>query len=133
MPEQSHRKPAIAVFLVASGLLWVFVADRLRLNIDEGMYLHGALRSYNGETVFRDFAAQTGPGTFWLCQTAFRLFGVSLLHARIPLIVGLAAMAAGVFYLTAVLTARAFAWGTACVFLLLETSNTYLLAVDHRL
>src|SRR5262245_51648102 len=106
MPEQSQSKPAIVVFLVAGAVLWLFVADRLRMNIDEGMYLHGALRSYNGETVFRDFAGQTGPGTFWLCEAAFRLFGVSLLHARIPLIIGLAAMVAGVFYLTAVLTSR---------------------------
>ena len=76
MPEQPHWKPALLVFLLTFALLWVVHADRLRLNVDEGIYLDGALRSFNGETLYRDFLVHTGPGTFWLCEAAFRLFGV---------------------------------------------------------
>ena len=132
MPEQSYGKPALVIFLLTSGLLWFLMADHLRLNVDEGIYLDGALRSYKGETLYRDFLAHTGPGTFWLCEIAFRLAGVSLSHARIPLILGLAAMVSGVFYLTAALTARDFAFGAAFLFLLFETRDLYLLAVNHR-
>jgi Dolichyl-phosphate-mannose-protein mannosyltransferase len=132
MPKQSHWRPALLLFLGASVLFWFSIGDRLLLNVDEGIYLDGALRSYNGETVFRDFAAQTGPGTFWLCDLCFRLFGVSLRSARIPLFLGLAAMVAGVFFLTAELTTRSFALAVTVAFILIETSNGYLLAVNHR-
>ena len=132
MPEPSHWKPAVLVAALTSCLLWFSVADRLRLNIDEGMYIDGASRAYKGEVLYRDFLAHTGPGTFWLCELAFRLAGVSLSHARIPLVLGLGAMAGGVFYLTASLTARSFAYGVTFLFLAFEMRDLYLIAVNHR-
>src|SRR5438270_1709167 len=132
MSGQPRWKSALAIFFVTAALLWLFVADRLRLNVDEGIYLDGALRSYKGETLYRDFLVHTGPGTFWLCEIAFRGAGVSLSHARIRLILGLAAMVAGVFYLIAALTAPGFAWGATLFFLVFLTRDRYLLAVNHR-
>src|SRR6185369_2212410 len=125
MTAQSHGKSALLVFALATSVLWFFAADRLRLNIDEGIYLDGALRGYKGETIYRDFLAHTGPGTFWLCEIAFRLTGVSLSHARIPLILGLAAMVAGVFYLTSLLTSPEFGAGAALFFVLFLTRDVY--------
>src|SRR5258706_8713083 len=125
MPEPSHWKPAVLVAALTSCLLWFSVADRLRLNIDEGMYIDGALRAYKGEVLYRDFLAHTGPGTFWLCELAFRLAGVSLSHARIPLVLGFGAMAGGVFYLTASLTAHSFAYSMTFLFLAFEMRDLY--------
>src|SRR5262245_56485474 len=132
MKEQCHLKPTLLVFVAAFCLLWFFISDRLRLNIDEGIYLDGALRCYRGEILYQDFLAHTGPGTFWLCGIAFRMLGVSLGHARIPLTLGLAGMVAGVFYLTAILTTPRFAFAATTLFLLFEASDHYLLAVNHR-
>ena len=55
----------------------------------------------NGQAPYRDFFVHTGPGSYWLYAGVFRLFGATLSNARVPVICEIAAIAAAVFFLTA--------------------------------
>ena len=73
------------MFALAAIALFLTSADQLTLNVDEGIYLDGALRVMNGQAPYRDFVMVHGPGSPWLYGGVFRLFGVSLKVARLPL------------------------------------------------
>ena len=123
----------LLVFLAAAGFAWWHFAPRVALDInDEGIYLHGATRMLAGEEPYRDFFALTGPGTYWSHTAVFRLFGVTLPAARIPVTLSLALMTAGVFALTLRLAPLALALLTAFCFFSFETMQNALVVSNHR-
>jgi hypothetical protein len=129
---RSHWAPSLVVFALAASALFLTSADQLALNVDEGIYLEGAMRVMNGEVPYRDFVMVHGPGSPWLYGGAFKLFGVSLKTARIPLILEIAAATAAVFLLTANLTTTWFAAAATFVFFAFETRDAGMIALNHR-
>ena len=113
-------------------MLFLLCANRLSLNVDEGVYLDGGLRVMHGQQPYRDFFVHTGPGAHWLYGAIFRLFGVSLMHARLPVIFEIAAMTTVVFLLTAYLASRACGLTTAGIFFAFLTRDLATVALNHH-
>jgi hypothetical protein len=128
----SRRRASLLVFALSAAALFWSCADRLTLNVDEGIYLDGALRVKNAEVPYRDFAMVHGPLSPWTYGAMFRAFGVSLKSARLPLILEIAAATAAVFFLTANLTTARFAAMTTFVFFAFETRDLGMIALNHR-
>ena len=120
------------MFAIAAIVLFWLSADRLSLNADEGIYLDGALRVMHGQAPYRDFFVHTGPGTYWIYAGVFRLLGPSLTHARIPVILEIAAIAVAVFFLAANLTSYAYGLAVTCVVFAFLTRDLGMIALNHR-
>jgi hypothetical protein len=127
-----YWRTSLGIFALAAIVLFSLCANLLTLNPDEGIYLDGALRVMNGQAPYRDFFVHTGPGTYWLYASVFRLFGPSLVAARVPLICEVAAITAAVFFLTANLATYTFGLATAVVFFAAQTRDLGMLALNHR-
>jgi 4-amino-4-deoxy-L-arabinose transferase-like glycosyltransferase len=128
----SYWRTSLAVFALTAIVLFWVCANLLTLNPDEGIYLDGALRVMNGQAPYRDFFVHTGPGTYWLYASVFRVFGPSLVVARLPLICEVAAITAAVFLLTANLATYTFGLATTVVFFAAQTRDLGMLALNHR-
>jgi 4-amino-4-deoxy-L-arabinose transferase-like glycosyltransferase len=108
------------------------VTGRLTLANDEGIYLEGARRVLQGEVPYRDFFVLTGPAAFWMNAAAFALLGETLRAGRLTLVLALAVLAAGVYWLTAKMAGRATAAVAAAFFITLSTANFGSLHSNHR-
>ena len=104
----------------------VYFADN-----DEAIYMDGALRVLHGQMPYKDFFALGGPGTFFLIAASFRIFGVTLAAARIPVIFDLALLTSCVCWLTWKLAGRSAAIVAALTFVCFETLWQGVL-VNHR-
>lgn len=133
MGKRRDLAVAAAVFLASAALLWWLCGQRLIIVNDEGMYLEGARQMLSGVLPYRDFFALTGPGIYWDVALFFRLFGVTLGAARALLILDLAVVCAGMFWLAAQLGHRlAGAW-VACFYLFsLAGDASGIVTVNHR-
>ena len=80
---------------------------------------------------YKDFFTFSGPGSFVLIAASFRMFGLTLAAARIPVIFDLALMTSCVCWLTWKLAGRAAAIVAAVAFLSFETLWQGVLA-NHR-
>ncbi len=56
---------------------------------DEGNWVYGVERLYNGEIVYRDFFEYIFPGIYFLLLLFYKLFGLNFTAARIPLFMAL--------------------------------------------
>ncbi len=81
------------VLLTASSLS----GRHLNLFLDEGIYVHGAERVLQGQTLYRDWFNFVGPGTDWLYALVFSIFGNTLKAAHGLLAFEVALSAASVF------------------------------------
>src|SRR5436853_1377044 len=100
----SQSKPALACFLLTGLFFWFLIGHSVDLLNDEGIYLDGARRILAGQSPYRDFFALTGPGVFWDLAVTFRILGMTFAAARLTLVIDLALLAAGLFWLAAQLT-----------------------------
>jgi hypothetical protein len=125
-------RQAAAVFLLAAALLWWLAGDRLVLTNDEGIYLSHAARIAEGETLYRDLFALTGPASFWLLALAFRLAGVTLAAAHAVLVLQLALLTTLVFLAARRLAAPAPAAIASFIFLALNAADPAMLTNNHR-
>jgi 4-amino-4-deoxy-L-arabinose transferase-like glycosyltransferase len=82
---------------VAALLLWVH-GNRLVFSNDEGIILDAASRMLHGQVLYRDFFGYMSPGSYWLQEAAFRLFGVSQLSGRLIVILDFSLECALVFW-----------------------------------
>ncbi|MGP8246358.1 MAG: ArnT family glycosyltransferase [Bryobacteraceae bacterium] len=123
---------AAAIFAAVALLLARFQMGRLVLNIDEGILLDAAERMAHGQRLYVDFFAYLAPGSFWLQELAFRIFGVSLAAGRLIVCLDFSLQCAVVFWLVARLGYPRAAILTGVVFLGLEASNPVLLSPSHR-
>jgi len=109
------------------------IGDHFSLSIDEGIYLAGAERAAQGQAPYRDFFLLTGPGTFWLYDVVFRLFGPSLSKARLVVAGEIAFLTTAVFWLLRRLTGRAlFSLAAAALFAGFLLATPARLVANHR-
>jgi hypothetical protein len=77
-------KPAARVFILVAAAIFCSISIKSQLNVyDEGLILTGASRVVAGDVPYRDFWTIYSPGQFWLLATLFRLFGQSVMTARL--------------------------------------------------
>ncbi len=100
--------------------------------IDEGILLEPAQRIASGAVPYKDFFIHMGPGSYWIQALVFKLFGISIQAARIPVILDLALQCALVFWLAAKLSTRATAALATILFTCFQTANTAALIGQHR-
>ncbi|MGI8745408.1 MAG: hypothetical protein ACR2NN_23105 [Bryobacteraceae bacterium] len=104
----------------------------MSLGTDEGIYLEGARRISQGQVLYRDIFAFTGPGTFWLIALIFKLSGIAISHARLLLIGDLALITTLTYWLGARLLSRRAALALAFVVFSFETGFVFRLYINHR-
>lgn len=137
-PQVSSRITAIAasVFVFVTALLLYIHGNRLILNNDEGIILDAAIRMLNGQTLYRDFFGYMTPGSYWIQEGAFALFGVSIRSGRLIVILDFALQCAILFWLTAFLAGKKAAFAATMLFAAFQSSSPerpdFLLA-QHRM
>ena len=87
MPADRGFRTALIFTLVAAAFLLAIHGSRFVQTNDEGILLEPAQRIAAGESPYVDFFGYMSPGSYWIQAVVFRLFGVSLVTGRIPVIV----------------------------------------------
>jgi hypothetical protein len=75
------------VFALCASLYFLPLMRLVMGGTDEGILVTGALRTYQGQLLGRDFFEVVGPGTFYWLALFFKLFGPSFFASRICLFV----------------------------------------------
>ena len=121
------------VFLCTFAYLWWLAASRFVLFMnDEGIYLDGGLRVLHGQMPYRDFFAITGPGTYALLAASFRVFGVTMAAARVPVVWDIAIVTACLFWLVSKLCDSSAAALAAFLYLTFATFVETAVVANHR-
>ena len=121
------------IFAVVSiGLFWLH-GNRLIFSNDEGIILNAASRMLHGETLYRDFFGYMSPGSYWLQEGAFRLFGESLRAGRVMVIFDFAVECAILFWLTARLAGKKAGFAAAVLFFAFQATSPEFLLAQHRM
>lgn len=124
---------AALIFAVVSlGLFWLH-GNRLVFNLDEGITLDAATRMLHGQTLYRDFFGIVTPGSFWLQEAVFRLFGVSLRAGRVVVILDFGLECALLFWLTARLAGRQAGFAATALFFAFQATTPEYLLAQHRM
>jgi hypothetical protein len=131
-PTRRYALVTAAIFAAVFLLLARFHMGRLVLNIDEGILLDAAERMAHGQRLYVDFFAYLAPGSFWLQELAFRIFGVTLAAGRLIVCLDFSLQCAVIFWIVARLGYPRAGVLTVVVFLGLEASNPVLLSPSHR-
>ena len=125
-----------AAFLVAVISLlcvWLTVGRWLRISFDEGIYLVGAQCVAAGLAPYKDFFAITGPGTFWIYGTLFKIIGLSYIGAHLLLAFEVSVITSAMFLLVSWAARSRIAGALASAFYLAITIfNQMHLLVNHR-
>jgi 4-amino-4-deoxy-L-arabinose transferase-like glycosyltransferase len=125
--------PAALLFGAVAALLpWVH-GNRLVFSNDEGIILDAASRMVHGQVLYRDFFGYMSPGSYWLQEAAFRLFGVSQLSGRLIVILDFSLECALVFWMTARLAGRKTGFTVAALFFAFQTAPPEFLTAQHRM
>lgn len=128
----SQARTTLLVFLsVCLYLGWISASRVFLGDNDEGIYMDAALRILHGQMPYKDFFTFSGPGSFFLTAASFRIFGITLAAARIPMIFDLALLTSCVCWLTWKLSGPAAALTAALAFVSFETLWNGVL-VNHR-
>jgi 4-amino-4-deoxy-L-arabinose transferase-like glycosyltransferase len=129
---RSTTRSVVLVFLAAAALLLLLHGNRFVLTNDEGILLEPARQMAAGERPYVDFFGYMSPGSYWLQAALFRMLGVSLWVARIPVIFGLSLQCALVFWLTARLASCRAALAAVLVFFGFQIADPSFLTAQHR-
>jgi len=113
-------------------LAWLAASRYVFFMNDEGIYLDGALRVLHGQMPYRDFFAISGPGTFALLAASFRVFGTTLLAARLPVVWDIAIITACLFWLVSKLSNSTTAALAVFVYLPFATLAKTAVVANHR-
>jgi len=97
----SHARIATAIFLIVTALLLAFHGQRMVLTNDEGIVLESAQRMAAGGRIYVDFFGYMSPGSYWLQELVFRLFGFALWTGRLIVILDFSLQCALVYWLVA--------------------------------
>jgi len=128
----SRSKIAVAIFLAVLVLFVGLHANRVVATNDEGILLDAAQRVANGERPYVDFWTYMTPGSYWLQAILFKLFGISLLTARLIVIFDFALQCSLVFWLTSrIASIRAGLFATIA-FLGFQMADPSFLTAQHR-
>src|SRR5258707_8614339 len=92
LTRQTRAERAVPLLIFVCSLAYLCIFCRYTsLEPDEGIVLSGAERILRGEVPYRDFFSFYTPGSFYLVALVFRIFGDSLVVARISLAIAGAA------------------------------------------
>ncbi len=125
------RLPAL-VFLTALVLLLIIVGHRFVPTHDEGIILHSSQRMVEGARPYADFFGYMSPGSYWLQAAVFRVFGLTYLAGRLPVIFGFALQCALLFWLAEFLASRRTAWAAVSLFAGFQIADPSFLTAQHR-
>jgi hypothetical protein len=128
----SRVSGAALVFSLAVILAYALHGHQAVLTNDEGILLEPAQRVATGERPYADFFAYMSPGSYWIQALAFRILGVSMAAARLPVMLDFAAQCALVFWLVQRYASARAAWFTAVLFFCFQTANPEMLTAQHR-
>ncbi len=128
----TRNRSAIAIFLAVMALFLAMHANRVVSTNDEGILLDAAQRVADGQRPYVDFWAYMTPGSYWLQAVFFKLFGISLLTARLIVIFDFALQCALVFWLTAKLASVRAGWFATLAFLGFQMADPSFLTAQHR-
>jgi len=92
----------IAVFAAVSALPLMRIASAM----DEGIVLQGGIRILHGQVPYRDFFSFYTPLSYYVAAAAFRVFGETLVGARVVLLIYSALMSLIVYLLARRITIR---------------------------
>jgi hypothetical protein len=95
----------VALAVGSALFLWPFVRVLWRVG-DEGVFVYGAVRVFDGEVPSRDFFEVIGPGSFYWLALFFKLFGISWVTTRLALVVTAVATTLVLYWLTRRLNSR---------------------------
>src|SRR5512143_3906070 len=98
------RRTGLVFLCTVAYIGWLAASRFVLVMNDEGIYLDGALRVFHGQMPYRDFFSITGPGTFALIAASFRLFGTTLLAARLPVVWDIGIITACLYWLASKLS-----------------------------
>ncbi len=126
------RRTSVVFLCTLAYLLWLAASRFVFVMNDEGIYLDGALRVFHGHMPYRDFFSITGPGTFALVAASFRVFGLTLFAARIPVALDIAIVTACLFWLTSKLSSSKAAMFAVLIYLPFATFVETAVVVNHR-
>lgn len=130
---KNPRNRALLLFAVVFALLLWIQAPRLQYTNDEGIILEAAQRMLNGQKLYVDFFGYMSPGSYWIQEAVFRLFGVNQLAARLPVLFDLAATTALLYCLVTRLAASQLAAGVAAfTYFAFEFTMPGMLTAQHR-
>ena len=108
----SRKRALMPVAVLLLSWLYLVLGVTRSLNIyDEGLIVYGAERVLAGDVPYRDFWTVYSPGQFYTLAAIFRLFGVSVMMARIYDTVMRALLVLVMFLLARKLAPPALAWG----------------------
>jgi hypothetical protein len=130
--RRSAWKSTTIVFLSMFLLLLVFQSNRVALTNDEGLTLDPAQRMAAGEQVYIDFFAALSPGSYWLQELMFRVFGVTLWAGRLLVMLDFSVQCALLFWLTARLASARVAFAVLLAFVGFQISTASFLTAGHR-
>ena len=128
----SHARIATAIFLIAAALLLALHGQRMVLTNDEGIVLESAQRMAAGDRIYVDFFGYMSPGSYWLQELVFRLFGFALWTGRLIVILDFAAQCALVYWLTARLSSWRAAAAVTLTFGGFQIADPAFLTSAHR-
>ena len=124
---------AAAVFVSITAVLLYTHGNSLIFNNDEGIILDASARMLRGKTLYRDFFGYMTPGSYWIQEAAFALFGVSIRSGRIVVILDFAIQCAVLFWLTALLAGKKTAFAATILFAAFQTATPDFLLAQHRM
>jgi len=128
----SHTRIATAIFLIVAALLLAFHGQRMVLTNDEGIVLESAQRMAAGGRIYVDFFGYMSPGSYWLQELVFRLFGFALWTGRLIVILDFAAQCALVYWLTSKLSSWRAAAAVTLTFAGFQMADPAFLTSAHR-
>jgi 4-amino-4-deoxy-L-arabinose transferase-like glycosyltransferase len=132
-PAGAHAgKYPVFVFLFVAALLCLVHGNRFVLTNDEGILLEPAQRLVQGARPYVDFFGYMSPGSYWIQAALFRLFGTTMLVARLPVILGFSLQSALVFWLVAQLASRRAATAAVVAFVGFQIADPSFLTAQHR-
>ena len=128
----SHARIATAIFLTVAALLLALHGQRMVLTNDEGIVLESAQRMATGGRIYVDFFGYMSPGSYWLQELVFRLFGFALWTGRLIVILDFAVQCALVYWLTAKLSSWRAATAVTLTFAGFQIADPSFLTSTHR-
>ena len=131
-PRWSPMSSAALVFALAAILAYTLHGHQAVLTSDEGILLEPAQRVATGERPYADFFAYMSPGSYWIQALVFRVLGISMLAARLPVILDFAVQCALVFWLVRRYASAQAAGLAAAVFFCFESADPEMLTAQHR-
>jgi len=132
LPADRPVRAALLLTLGVAIFLFAVHGHRFVQTNDEGILLEPAQRVALGQSPYVDFFGYMSPGSYWIQAGVFRLFGVSLLTGRIPVILGFSIQCGLILWLVSRLATLRAAILTALLFVGFQIADPSFLTAQHR-